>query len=91
LLKADRKLNLFRSAQKTMAMDQILLPWMHLNRHNMARHARRKRHFSRRTICAILRHEQRPAADHSLERAKESAATAKLRMRRHLDGTRHPR
>src|ERR1700679_1936479 len=90
LLEADADLNLLGRAKKPVTVNEIFLRWTHLNRHNVPRHLRGEGKFSGKTRRAILRHEQGSAAGHALQDAEDSAASAKLRMRGHLDRTRHP-
>src|ERR1700722_19660533 len=90
LLEADADLNLLGRAKKAVTVNEIFLRRTHLNRHNVPRHLRGEGQFSGETRRAILRHEQCSAAGHALQDAEDSAASAKLRVRGHLDRTRHP-
>ena len=74
-----------------MPMDHELLARSQLDRHNVARHLGGKGNFAGVLVGTVLGHEQAAAAGHPLQGTKESAASAHLRMRRHLDRAGHPR
>src|SRR5579859_2802285 len=91
LLKADTELNLFCRAEKSVAMDVVVVSGLHLNGQNVSRHAGGKGDFAGRSPGAVLGHEQAAAAGHALQCAEEPAAAHHLRVGGHIDRARHPR
>lgn len=90
LLKAHAKLNLWGCAQKAMPMNEVLMAWPDFDRKDVPGDLRRKSDFTLATLRLVLGHEQGSAAGHALDRAKEPAAAAELRVRAHGDRLRHP-
>src|SRR3984957_17784772 len=90
LLETDADLNLLRGTEETVTVNEIFLRRTYFNRHNVPRHLRGEGEFSGKTRRAVFSHKQRSAAGHALQDAEDSAASAKLRVRGHLDRTRHP-
>jgi hypothetical protein len=85
LLKADADLDLRGAAQETVPLNHVLMPGTDFERHDVARKLSGERQFSSRSNGAIFRHEERAAAGHALEDAKESSATTHLGVCRELD------
>ncbi len=73
-----------------MAVDQVLHSRTDLHRLDVPGNPGRKGNLAPATHGAVFRHEQAPSARHSFQRAEESASSAKLRVRLHLDGAAHP-
>jgi hypothetical protein len=90
LLETDTELNLGRSAEKTMAMYQVLHARTHLHRLNVPRNPCSKGDLATTTHGAVFGHEQASSASHSFQRAEESTTPAELGVGLHLDGTTHP-
>src|SRR5580692_547885 len=90
LLEADADLNLRGGAEKAVTVNQVFLRWAHLDRHDCPRHLRGEGEFSREAGGAVFGHKQRSTAGHTFQDTEDSTTSAELRVRGHLDGTRHP-
>jgi hypothetical protein len=90
LLEADAEFDAGGGAEKAVTVDQVLVTWADLDRHDMAGDAGGKGDLAGGTDRAVLGHKERSAASDALDRSKETAAAGVLGMGGHLDGGGHP-
>src|SRR4029077_17337636 len=74
----------------SLAVNHVVVPRRNLDGNDVPRKLGGESQFSRSSNGAVFRHENRSAAGHALDDSEETAATAELRVRRHLNGTAHP-
>src|SRR5215470_17793522 len=67
LLEADGNLNLRRGAEKTVAMNHVLVPGRDLDGHDVSGQLGRERHLARSAGGAVFGHENGTAAGHALQ------------------------
>src|SRR5665213_1581286 len=91
LLKTYANGDLRRGTEKAVPVHHELLSGHHLYRHNVAGDFGSESNFARHTVSAVFSHENAAAACHALENSKQSSAATHLSVRRHLNGSCHPR
>src|SRR5215472_12105350 len=90
LLESHADLNLWCGAEKSLAMDHVLVPGCDLDGHDMPGKLGGERQFAGKSHGAVFRHENRSAAGHAFDYTEEPASAGELRMRSHLDRGAHP-
>ncbi len=90
LLEADPELNLGGRAEKAMAVDHVFQSGANLHRLDVPGNPGGEGNLAPAAHGAIFGHEQAASARYPLQRTEESAASAKLSVRLHLDGAAHP-
>src|SRR5277367_4026728 len=91
LLESHADLNLRRGAEKTMTVNHVLAPGADLDGHDVAWKLGRESQLPARSRGSVFRHEKSSTSSHAANCAKNSSASAQLRVGGHLDRARHPR
>src|SRR5450631_3176229 len=73
-----------------MPVDHVLMSRTNLNRQNVSRNLRGKRHLSTRPHRRVLRHEKGSATSHAAKHSEQTAAATQLRMCVQPDVAAHP-